>query len=338
MIRTVLFAGLSLLLVAVQADADADADSEAELEAADYGALQAFVEEMVLEHGFERAELEALLAQARTQEEIIDRISRPAERALTWAEYRRIFLGDARIEEGARFVLDHREALARAHALFGVEPIYVSAILGVETRYGRFKGDWLVLDALYTLGFDYPPRADFFRRELEAFLLLAREEGKDPRALTGSYAGAMGWGQFISSSYRAYAVDFDDDGVRDIWANPVDAIGSVANYFAEHRWQAGEEVLRNVEIDDPEAVAEFMNVGLELGTTVGALMALGVRGLEGLAPQTPAGLWQVEAEAGQRFVVTFGNFYTITRYNRSHLYAMAVEDLARAIEAKLAGG
>ena len=336
MIRTVLFAGLSLLLVAVQADVGTEA--AAELEAADDGALQAFVEEMVLAHDFERAELEALLAQARTQEEIIDRISRPAERALTWAEYRRIFLGDARIEEGARFVVDHREALARAHAVFGVEPIYVSAILGVETRYGRFKGDWLVLDALYTLGFDYPPRADFFRRELEAFLLLAREEGKDPRALTGSYAGAMGWGQFISSSYRAYAVDFDDDGVRDIWANPVDAIGSVANYFAEHRWQAGEEVLRSVEIDDPDAVAEFMNVGLELGTTVGALMALGVRGLEGLAPQTPAGLWQVEAEAGRRFVVTFGNFYTITRYNRSHLYAMAVEDLARAIEAKLAGG
>ena len=301
-------------------------------------AVDAFVDEMVAEHGFGRVELTALLAQARSREEIIDRISRPAERTLTWAEYRRIFLGADRVEEGARFVKDHREALARAYETFGVEAIYVAAVLGVETRYGRFKGDWPVLDALYTLGFDYPPRAEFFRGELEAFLLLAREEGKDPRELTGSYAGAMGWGQFISSSYRAYAVDFDDDGVRDIWANPVDAIGSVANYFAKHRWQAGEQVLRGVEVEDREAVADLSNSGLELGATVGVLTDLGVRGLEGLARETPSGLWRVEAEGGERFVATFGNFYVITRYNRSHLYAMAIEDLARAIEARLADG
>jgi len=293
---------------------------------------------MVAEHGFERAALTELLAEAQSRGEIIERISRPAERTLTWAEYRRIFLGADRVADGARFVAEHRETLARAEATFGVEPIYVAAILGVETRYGRFKGDWPVLDALYTLGFDYPPRARFFRSELEAFLLLAREEGKDPRELTGSYAGAMGWGQFISSSYRAYAVDFDDDGVRDIWANPLDAVGSVANYFAEHRWQAGAEVLRDVEVDDPAAIAEFTNAGLELGTTVGALAALGVRGLDDLAPDTPAGVWRVEAENGERFVVTFGNFYTITRYNRSHLYAMAIEDLARAIEVALEDG
>jgi len=305
---------------------------------AEVDAVAAFVDEMVAEHGFERAALTELLAQAQSRDEIIERISRPAERTLTWAEYRRIFLGADRVADGVRFVAEHRETLARAEATFGVEPIYVAAILGVETRYGRFKGDWPVLAALYTLGFDYPPRARFFRIELEAFLLLAREEGKDPRELTGSYAGAMGWGQFISSSYRAYAVDFDDDGVRDIWANPVDAVGSVANYFAEHRWQAGEEVLRDVEVDDPVAIAELTNAGLELGTTVGALEALGVRGLDDLARDTPAGVWRVEAETGERFVVTFGNFYTITRYNRSHLYAMAIEDLARAIEAALEDG
>ena len=326
MTRTLLLACLSLLPLGVPAHGAED------------DAVDAFVDEMVAEHGFERAALTELLAEAQSRGEIIERISRPAERTLTWAEYRRIFLGADRVADGARFVAEHRETLARAEATFGVEPIYVAAILGVETRYGRFKGDWPVLDALYTLGFDYPPRARFFRSELEAFLLLAREEGKDPRELTGSYAGAMGWGQFISSSYRAYAVDFDDDGVRDIWANPLDAVGSVANYFAEHRWQAGAEVLRDVEVDDPAAIAEFTNAGLELGTTVGALAALGVRGLDDLAPDTPAGVWRVEAENGERFVVTFGNFYTITRYNRSHLYAMAIEDLARAIEVALEDG
>ena len=326
MTRTLLLACLSLLPLGVPAHGAED------------DAVDAFVDEMVAEHGFERAALTELLAEAQSRGEIIERISRPAERTLTWAEYRRIFLGADRVADGARFVAEHRETLARAEATFGVEPIYVAAILGVETRYGRFKGDWPVLDALYTLGFDYPPRARFFRSELEAFLLLAREEGKDPRELTGSYAGAMGWGQFISSSYRAYAVDFDDDGVRDIWANPLDAVGSVANYFAEHRWQAGAEVLRDVEVDDPAAIAEFANAGVELGTTVGALAALGVRGLDDLAPDTPAGVWRVEAENGERFVVTFGNFYTITRYNRSHLYAMAIEDLARAIEVALEDG
>ena len=293
--------------------------------------VDAFVADLVVRHGFERAGLEALFADARSRPEIIERISRPAERTLTWAEYRRIFLGDERVAEGVRFLEANEETLARTEERFGVPPEYVVAILGVETRFGTRTGDWPVLDALYTLGFDYPPRADFFRRELEQFLLLARQEGRDPRTLSGSYAGAMGWGQFIPSSYRAYAVDFDDDDVRDIWTNPVDAMGSIANYFAEHGWTRGAPVLRRVAVDDVDTFEGVVNSGLELRSTVAELRALGARGLEGLEGDRPAGLWRVDGPDGEAFYATFGNFRAITRYNHSHLYALAVHDLAQAI-------
>ena len=295
--------------------------------------VEAFVADLAREHDFEPAALSALLADAEAQPGIIERISRPAERTLSWAEYRRIFLGAERIAEGVRFVAGHRRTLDRAEARFGVPPAYVAAILGVETRYGTRTGDWRVLDALYTLAFDHPPRADFFRGELEQFLLLAREEGRDARRLRGSYAGAMGWGQFIPSSFRAYAVDFDGDGIRDIWSDPVDAIGSVANYFAEHGWRAGGPVLRPVALRDPAVLERLANRGLELGTSVGELRRLGVDGLGSLPDATPAGLWRVEGEQGAEVYATFGNFRTITRYNHSHLYALAVHDLAEAIAA-----
>lgn len=298
--------------------------------------LDAFVAGMVERHGFEEAALREVLRSAESRPGIIERISRPAERTLTWADYRRIFLGADRIAEGVRFVNTHGDLLARAQARFGVPPEYVAAILGVETRYGAIAGSWRVLDALYTLGFDYPPRADFFRRELEAFLLLAREEGKDPRALTGSYAGAMGWGQFIPSSFRAYAVDFDDDGTRDIWANPEDAVGSIANYFAAHGWRPGGPVLRRVVATDPAAVEGIANRGLELQSSVGELRRLGVTGLDVLAEGEAAGLWRVQGPDGEELYATFDNFYAITRYNHSHLYALAVHDLAREIAIGLA--
>jgi membrane-bound lytic murein transglycosylase B len=293
--------------------------------------IDAFVEDLVVRHGFERAALGVLLDDATSLPGIVERISRPAERTLSWAEYRRIFLGADRVEEGVRFLIANEDTLLRVEAQYGVPPEYVVAILGVETRFGARTGDWRVLDALYTLGFDYPPRADFFRRELEQFLLLAREEGRDARTLSGSYAGAMGWGQFIPSSYRAYAVDFDADGVRDIWTNPVDAMGSVANYFAEHGWAARAPVLRRVAIDDAENFAGIANRGLELRSTVAELRALGARGLEGLDDGLAAGLWRVDGPDGEAFYATFGNFRAITRYNHSHLYALAVHDLAQAI-------
>ncbi|MEC7105572.1 MAG: lytic murein transglycosylase B, partial [Pseudomonadota bacterium] len=193
--------------------------------------IDAYINELVQQHDFSRAELEEVFAAAQRRQDIIDLISRPAERRLNWQEYSKIFLDEQRIARGVEFWVQNKETLERAERQYGVPPEVIVAIIGVETRYGRVTGGHRVVDALTTLGFDYPPRAKFFRKELTQFLLLAREEGKNPLSLKGSYAGAMGFGQFIPSSYRHYAVDFDNDGVRDIWQNRVDAIGSVANYF-----------------------------------------------------------------------------------------------------------
>lgn len=303
-----------------------------------YGArdeAQAFIEDMHTRHGFDRAALQTLFAEARYRQPIIDAISKPAERTLDWADYRRIFLQPERIEQGATFRVAHGETIARAAREYGVAPEYIVAIIGVETYYGRHRGRWRVIDALATLAFDYPPRAAFFRKELEQYLLLTREEGQDPLRHLGSYAGAMGYGQFISSSYRAYAVDFDGDGVRDIWNDPVDAIGSVANYFAEHGWRVDRPVLRRVTV--PSAVRAqvepLANRGLDLGLDVGRVRNAGVEGLEGLSDDLAANLWQLEGPDGEEWVLGLHNFRVITRYNHSHLYALAVHDLAQAIRA-----
>lgn len=289
-----------------------------------------FIDEMVAVHDFERGELERLFAGAEKQQAIIDAISRPAERVLTWGEYREIFLDENRIEQGREFWEIHAADLARAEAEFGVPPEVIVAIIGVETRYGRNKGRWRVLDALSTLAFDYPPRAPFFRRELAAFLLLAREEQRPATELYGSYAGAMGYGQFIPSSYRAYAVDFTGNATRDIWNDPVDAIGSVANYLAVHGWRDGEEVTRRVALGSGD-VSTLVNSNLRPDTTIGALRGLGVSGLDGLDDGAAATLVELEARDGLRHFVGLTNFYAITRYNHSRLYAMAVHELSRAV-------
>ena len=292
-----------------------------------------FMDEMVARHDFDRGELQILFAAAQRQQGIIDAVSRPAERVLTWGEYREIFLDENRIEQGLEFWKTHAADLARAEAEYGVAPEVIVAIIGVETRYGRNKGRWRVLDALSTLAFDYPPRAPFFRRELEAFLLLARDEGRSPTELYGSYAGAMGYGQFIPSSYRAYAVDFTGNATRDIWDDPVDAIGSVANYLAVHGWRDGEEVTRRVALGRGD-VSALLNSSLRPDTTVGALRGLGVGGLDGLDDGASATLVELEARDGTQHFVGLTNFYAITRYNHSRLYAMAVHDLSEAVLAR----
>jgi peptidoglycan lytic transglycosylase B len=299
---------------------------------ADYTArpdVDAYLTELAKEHGFKREALVELFKDAEHKQSIIDAISRPAEKVKPWSEYREIFLTDTRINEGVAFWHANAAALARAHKQYAVPPEVVVAIIGVETRYGRNAGSYRVLDALTTLAFDYPPRSGFFKSELTQLLLLAREEGVDPRSLTGSYAGAMGYGQFIPSSFRAYAVDFDGDGRRDIWSNPTDAIGSVANYFRRHGWTADGQVVEPASVTTAQADA-VANESLNLLYTVGQLRALGAT-VAGVPDAAEAGLYRLDGAAGPEYWIGLHNFYVITRYNRSTMYALAVHQLGQAI-------
>ena len=297
--------------------------------AADYAEredVRAYVADIVQEHGFDEEALLALLGEAQRKEAVLNAISRPAERTRPWHEYRDIFLTRARVADGVAFWRENEAALANANQAYGVAPEFIVAIIGVETSYGRVTGSYRVLDALATLAFDYPPRGRFFLGELTQFLLLVQEERRDPLSLNGSYAGAMGFGQFIPSSYRAYAVDFDGDGRRDIWSNVTDAVGSVANYFDRHGWRGGGPVALRVEVEGAEAEAAA-NAGLAPNYDVAELKALGVR-VEGVPDDAKAALFQMEATDGHEYWLGLHNFYVITRYNHSAMYALAVTQLA----------
>ncbi|MFV8818526.1 lytic murein transglycosylase B [Haliea sp. E17] len=291
------------------------------------------VDQMVAEDGFQREELLLLLGDARRQESILEAISRPAEKAKPWYEYRQIFLTPKRINDGIAFYREHRETLLRAEAETGVPASIIVSIIGVETLYGRIMGSYRVLDALTTLAFDYPRRADFFTGELRNYLILTREQGKDPRTLKGSYAGAMGYGQFMPSSYRSYAIDFDADGTADIWENPVDAIGSVANYFKAHGWTPGATVV--VPAREERALpAEMFSEGraLEPRYSVAELSAAGLVPGAPVDPQEKAIALDFElADDGHEYWLGLHNFYVITRYNHSAKYAMSVYQLSEAI-------
>jgi membrane-bound lytic murein transglycosylase B len=297
---------------------------------------QVFVDQMVRKHGFDRAELTSLLQDAEFQQGIIDAISKPAE-SKPWYLYRPIMLTRERIEGGVEFWNANAAALARAEAQYGVPPEVVTAIIGVETKYGRNTGRHRVLDALVTLAFGYPKRAAFFRSELENFLLMAREEHLDARDLKGSYAGAMGRAQFMPSSFRNFAVDFDGDGRRDLWSNDADAIGSVASYLARNGWHRGEPVAFPADGAGPD-VRRFVEAGVKPAYTLGDMAAAGVRTPAGLTRGTPASLIELETEDGSEYWLGMFNFYVITRYNRSTLYAMAVHQLSREIVDLRRGG
>lgn len=228
-----------------------------------------------------------MAGEARHQPRIIELISTPAERTLKWHEYRAIFIKPERVQQGVAFLQEHQEAFERAQTETGVPREVIAAIIGVETWYGRYLGGHRVLDALATLAFDYPPRSKFFRGELEQFFLMVREQGFDPTELKGSYAGAMGYGQFIASSYRHYAVDFDGDDVADIFHNPVDAIGSVANYFEEHHWRPGAPVAIRLD-DDIQVPDRLMTQELKPRFTVSDFRNAGVEVPESLEGDVPA--------------------------------------------------
>ena len=303
---------------------------------ADYaqrGDVLAYVDELVERHGFERAAVLSWFDAAERKERILEAISRPAERVKSWGEYRKLFLTEKRIDDGVEFWRRHEGTLARAAREYGVAPEIVVAILGVETSYGRITGSFRVLDALVTLGFDYEPRAPFFRGELTQFFLLAREEQRSPLDFSGSYAGAMGYGQFIPSSYRAYAVDFDGDGRRDIWRNVEDAVGSVANYFERHGWRGDGPVALRVSVEGDEADAAA-NQGLATNYDVAELRRLGVR-VDALADDTKAALFRMEGADGTEYWLGLHDFYVITRYNRSAMYALAVLQLAQELRRRM---
>jgi membrane-bound lytic murein transglycosylase B len=290
--------------------------------------VRAFIDTMSREHGFDREQLQGLLKQAETKQAILDAISRPAERVIPWYEYRERFLTEKRIMQGTDFWTAHGAALERIKD--GNVAAVVVGILGVETSFGRITGRYRVIDALATLAFDYPPRADFFRGELQEFLMLSREEEVDPASALGSYAGAMGAPQFISSSYRKFAVDGDGNGHRDLWTSWDDVIDSVANYLVAHGWRDGEPVVVAARLEDPD-LTRFDTTRVELNETVQSLRDKGVKFETRLPGDAPAMLIVSQGRNGTEYRVGFKNFYAITRYNRSTMYAMAVHDLGEAI-------
>lgn len=290
------------------------------------------IDGLVAEQGFERADLAQLFDEAEYKQSIIDAITRPAEKTLAWHEYRKIFVTEKRIARGLQFWQAHAGLLARAEQTYGVPAQVIAAIIGVETYYGRQKGGYRVLDALATLAASDYRRNDFFRSELQAFLILSRDEGQNPRLAVGSYAGAIGIPQFIPTSYRSYAVDFDGDGQRDLVSSVADAIGSVGNYLAEHGWQRNQTVLDYVDYSWGEG-DPILAQGYEPHLSVGELRQRGVAWSidKTVDEERPAALVALAQEQGHTMVAVYQNFYVITRYNHSPLYAMAVFQLSEAL-------
>jgi membrane-bound lytic murein transglycosylase B len=290
--------------------------------------VQTFIKETAAEFALDEREIRDLIAQAETKQAILDAISRPAERVVPWFEYRERFLTERRIQQGADFWL------ANASQLNALDDpglaATIAGILGVETSYGRITGRYRVIDALATLAFDYPPRAAFFRGELQQFLLLVREENVDPKRALGSYAGAMGIPQFIPTSYRKFAIDGNGDGKRDLWSSWDDVISSVANYLRVHGWREGEPVVATATLADSD-LSRFDTAKLELNETVKSLRDKGVSFTTDQPDDAPAMFVVLQGKNGPEYRVGFNNFYVITRYNRSTMYALAVHELGNAI-------
>ncbi|HNP35993.1 MAG TPA: lytic murein transglycosylase B [Woeseiaceae bacterium] len=295
--------------------------------------VQSFIDEMVNKHDFDRDQLSAVLLGAEKKQAILDAISKPAEKSLNWADYRKIFITPERIQAGVDFWRDNATTLTKVADDSGVPPEMLVGIIGVETYFGRITGNYRVLDALSTLAFYYPKRSKFFRKELTEYLILAREEDMPAEEATGSYAGAMGRPQFMPSSFRAYAVDSTGDGKRDIWNNWTDVAGSIANYFTRHGWTHGGEVVADASLGSAwkcEPPTPASN-SLTPQDTVASLSAKGVLFATDMPNDSDAQLLALEGEDGDEFWVGFDNFFVITRYNRSVMYAMAVHQLGQEI-------
>ncbi len=289
-----------------------------------------WLEQLSEKFSLSNTELEAAVEQAEYQQGIIDAMTRPAE-AKPWSAYRPIFLTEKRLKQGVEFWQEHQELLEKAQQELQVPPQIITAIIGVETFYGTHMGTHKVLDALYTLGFHYPPRGEFFRSEFANYLVLAKEQDWELTEQKGSYAGAMGMGQFIPSSYRHYAVDFDGDGERNLF-DATDAIGSVANYFHEHHWQLDEDVAYPATVTDTEKAQALLSEERQLTHSWAELAAAGIIVEDELAADTPVKLIELAGAKGPEYWVVRHNFYVITRYNHSPLYAMAVYQLSEQLK------
>jgi membrane-bound lytic murein transglycosylase B len=316
-----LIAGIAILLSSVSPTYAVDLDRPD---------VQVFMETMVKEYDYDRETLRNILQQAEIKQKIIESISKPAEKTLTWADYRPIFMTKERVQAGTAFWRENRATLEKVSGDTGVPIEIIVGIIGVETYFGRITGGHRVLDALATLAFAYPPRSKFFRRELEQFLLLVREEDMQATDAIGSYAGAMGRPQFMPSSYRAYAVDSTGDGKRDIWNDWTDVAGSIANYFLEHGWKTGEEVIAQATTGTNWSGFTPKNI-LKPEDTVDSLSKKGVMFSTNLPNDDTAQLITLDGANGSEYWVGFHNFFVITRYNHSAMYALAVHQLGQEI-------
>ncbi|MDH5571020.1 MAG: lytic murein transglycosylase B [Gammaproteobacteria bacterium] len=296
------------------------------------GLINEFITEMVVQHKFDAAQLKNVFSQIQRRQSILDAISRPAE-SKPWHEYRPIFLTRDRLNGGIKFWQQNKDPLEKAAEVYGVPEEIIISIIGVETRYGQHAGQYPVIDALATLAFDYPPRSAFFRKELQEYLLMTREEGLDPLKLKGSYAGAMGMPQFIASSFRRYAIDFNNDGQRDLWNNKIDVIGSVANYFKKHQWEKGQPIANRVRVHG-EKYRNIISTDLKPALSLTELMDNGVTLPQGLPKDIKGTLIELEGKDGPEYWVTWHNFYVISRYNHSALYSMAVFQLSQRLRAE----
>lgn len=291
--------------------------------------MSGFIGKMVTNHQFDEQALNNLFAEVEIKDDILKKIAKPAE-AMPWYQYRKIFITDARIDAGVKFWQENAQTLANAEQRFGVPAAIIVAILGVETAYGQHPGKYRVIDALATLGFAYPPRSPFFLSELEQFLLLCREEQINPLDPIGSYAGAMGKPQFMPSSFRRYATDFNNDNRRDIWQDNADVIGSVANYFRQFQWQTGQAIAAPITATG-EKYKSILNSNLKPDLRLAELESLNLKISKPLALVNKVKILELKQEQGEELWAVTDNFYCLTRYNHSPLYAMAVYQLSESI-------
>ena len=314
---------------------------------------QDVINTLVNEHGFDESYLVKTLQTAKKQEQILKSMSSPAEFTWTWDRYKKLFLEKQRISNGKKFIKENFDLFQQVENDFGVPKEIITSILGVETRYGKIQGSYRVLDSLATLGFDFPRRSKFFKSELIQFFLLARENNLDINSVQGSYAGAMGYGQFISSSYRAYAVDYDGDGYADLFNSVPDAVASIANYLQKHGWRRDGNIVREVEMNQVNKtyqhqsnVSKFIPLqfteGLEEKYIIkngDSLLSIAINnGLELKQLMTINNIKDKNLiRSGQTIILNKpkdlyfigdDNFIAITKYNRSHFYAKAVYDLS----------